>query len=623
MSHPDTTRHTLLAAALLAAAGLPLAAQSAADHGWRPVGNTLRLLGLPSPAGGPVERLWFSADGQLHLMLGDGRRFVTSDWESWAPSTQSPPPAVAAVPAGRLEDGAAVHVAATPGGLVYAGGTHLYRSTDQGRSWENLTEWQGDSLLGGRIRDIAPDPGDNGRVAVATSAGIWLTHDGGRVWIGLNEGLPNLPVRSFVSLPQNGRHLQVAVAAGDGTEVVEWVPGQRAGWVRAGRPDPGRALRARLSEILGAGVLAAARTSDGAVYAGENGQIRASLDDGRTWRVFSVEGAAVERFWVDPIDSRTALAALRPGRVLRTLNGGAWWDDITANLAAGIVYGLAAERDTGVIYAATEQGLFWTVSDLRAPSPATPWRRAEGLPGPAAVRDAALDEAGVRLFAAVDGYGVWVAPAPHRALRPTAVHTADFGLRPAAPGALVSVVGATSTDATAGGRPAAVLSAGLQETQLQIPFDVAGDSLSLRLLASPAPHSFNLPLRVTSPAVLTDRDGTPMLLDAESGLPLDAANPGRPGMTVQILASGLGRVDPDWPTGHAAPLEAPPRVRAHVRVLLDGVELPVLQATLAPGYVGYYLVEVRLPDFLDSGLSSLVVEAAGNASPPAGIHLDQ
>jgi uncharacterized protein (TIGR03437 family) len=58
-------------------------------------------------------------------------------------------------------------------------------------------------------------------------------------------------------------------------------------------------------------------------------------------------------------------------------------------------------------------------------------------------------------------------------------------------------------------------------------------------------------------------------------------------------------------------------------VLLDGLDLPVLRATLAPGYIGYYLVEVRLPAFLDTGISALVVDAGGNVSPPAGIHLDQ
>jgi uncharacterized protein (TIGR03437 family) len=143
---------------------------------------------------------------------------------------------------------------------------------------------------------------------------------------------------------------------------------------------------------------------------------------------------------------------------------------------------------------------------------------------------------------------------------------------------------------------------------------VAGDSLRLSLGGGPL--SFELPLRASSPAILTDRDGTPMLFDAETGLPLDAANPGRPGMAIQILATGLGRVDPDWPAGLPAPLDAPPRVRARVRVLLDGAELQVLAATLAPGYTGYYLIEARLPEFVDSGL-------AGNASPPADIHLEQ
>jgi uncharacterized protein (TIGR03437 family) len=185
------------------------------------------------------------------------------------------------------------------------------------------------------------------------------------------------------------------------------------------------------------------------------------------------------------------------------------------------------------------------------------------------------------------------------------------------------VVGAEAIEASAAGRPAAVLAAAEGETQLQIPFDVTGDLLRLALPASAAAWSVDLPLRAAAPAILADRDGAPVLLEAESGMPLDAANPGRPGMTVQILATGLGRVDPDWPAGMAAPLEAPPSVRARVRVLLDGQALPVLSATLAPGYIGYYLVEARLPEFVDSGLARLALEADGNLSPAVTVHLDQ
>jgi uncharacterized protein (TIGR03437 family) len=632
VSHLDTVwtgrRPRVVAAGIWLAAAVTLLGQTAPAPDWRPVGNTLRLLGLPSPAGGPVERLWFSAEGRLHLRLSDGRQFATSDWETWVPSTTEAPAVAAIAPAGRLEEGAPLRRMLTASGWVYAAGQHLYRSADDGRTWENLTEWQGESLLGGRIRDLAPDPGAADRVAVAADTGIWLTHDAGRTWIGLNEGLPNLPVRALIELPENGRRLRVAVASGDATDIVEWIPGQKAGWVRVSEADPRRMLQDRAGAALGRAVTAAAGAGEVLYAGGSDGQIFSTRDRGAEWRVFAIGDARVERFWVDEADNRVALAALRPtgegrGRVLRTLNGGVWWDDLTADLPAGAVFGLTADRETGAIYAATDRGLYWTVNDLRAPAPATAWKPVAGLPGPAAVRDAALDRAGVRLFVAVEGFGVRVAAAPHRMLRPAAVHTADFGMRPAAPGALMSVFGTGADEAAAGGRPAAVLSSEPGETQLQIPFDVSGDTLRLALTGPPGALDFDLPLRETAPAVLTDRDGTPLLLDAESGMPVDAANPGRPGMVIQILATGLGRVDPDWPAGLPAPLEAPPSVRAPVRVLLDGFDLPVLRATLAPGYIGYYLVEVRLPAFLDTGISALVVDAGGNVSPPAGIHLDQ
>ena len=271
------------------AAWIPAAAQNAPEPAWRPVGNTLRLLGLPSPAGGPVERLWFSADGRLHLELAGGRAFVTRDWETWAVSAEAAPPRLGALRSTRLEAGRPVWEVAAPSGYLYAGGAHLYRSADQGRTWANLTEWQGESLLGAAVRDIAPDPGDDQRVAVATSTGIWLTHDGGRTWIGLNEGLPNLPVRRLVQLPEGGRRLRVAVAAGEGEQVLDWIPGQRAGWAPAREGDAREALRGRLSARFGVEVAAAAAAGEVTYAATPGGVLRSSVDGGRTWRTFTFE----------------------------------------------------------------------------------------------------------------------------------------------------------------------------------------------------------------------------------------------------------------------------------------------------------------------------------------------
>lgn len=85
------------------------------------------------------------------------------------------------------------------------------------------------------------------------------------------------------------------------------------------------------------------------------------------------------------------------------------------------------------------------------------------------------------------------------------------------------------------------------ESQIQVPFEAAGGRQTL-----------GVPLRDASPAVFVDRDGAPMLLDAMT--------PARSDARIQILATGLGRVQPAWPTGLAAPLGSPPRVVAPVKV---------------------------------------------------------
>jgi uncharacterized protein (TIGR03437 family) len=105
-----------------------------------------------------------------------------------------------------------------------------------------------------------------------------------------------------------------------------------------------------------------------------------------------------------------------------------------------------------------------------------------------------------------------------------------------------------------------------------------------------------------------------MLIDAESGLLLDASRPARPNMRVQILATGLGRVSPDWPTGVPAPLSNPPHVNATVHAWLDREPVEVSQATLASGYTGMYVVEVRVPSVVNAGPAELYVDADGHES---------
>jgi uncharacterized protein (TIGR03437 family) len=111
-------------------------------------------------------------------------------------------------------------------------------------------------------------------------------------------------------------------------------------------------------------------------------------------------------------------------------------------------------------------------------------------------------------------------------------------------------------------------------------------------------------------------------MDAETGVLLDANKPARANTRVQVLATGFGRVQPDWPTGMAAPLADPPRVAATVRANLDGVPLDVTQATLAPGYVGFYLIEIQLPQVVNTGPAELVLEAEGQQSNRVRLYVE-
>jgi uncharacterized protein (TIGR03437 family) len=139
--------------------------------------------------------------------------------------------------------------------------------------------------------------------------------------------------------------------------------------------------------------------------------------------------------------------------------------------------------------------------------------------------------------------------------------------------------------------------------------------VSLALDTSTGPVRVELQMQPVSPAIFVGPDGAPMLYDADSGLPLDGRNLARSGGRIQIFATGLGRVQPDWPAGMPTPLQgAPHAVTAPVKAFLDGVSVPVTRAALAPGYIGFYLIEVQLPVIANFGGAQLHISADGQES---------
>jgi len=600
---------------------------------WRHIGNAAIDLPLPSVATGPVDRVWYSGDGSvLYARTVSGRIFQTSDFDQWqrvtdakvaAPSRENPP--AASLPEPQLR--AAAQVAGSS--RLYAVGHDAYRSEDGGISWSNLTGYKQASILGGQLSDVAASPRDPDDVVVAASSGVWRSLDGGLSWAGLNQSLPNLPTGRLVSVPSGSHGVQVALAGG--VAQVEWAPGEKTAWklVDSSAVQREMATKNALSLELKRSTTAIA-TAKEFIYTGDSeGRLAVSPDGGASWpqqfKLADVVGA-VSAIWVDPNDARIAIAVFgarpgvapeqsKPAYILRTMNGGIYWDDVTANLpVSAVAHGVTADRVSGAMYVATDAGVFFSMTDLAAAGRPTLWTALSGNLPAAAAMDVKLDSGANQLYVALDGYGVYAAIAPHRFRDARVVSAADYSSRPAAPGALLSVLGTKVESARSANQVVPILAASDTASQIQVPFEAKGPNVSIALEAASGRYTVGLPLQNVSPAIFVDPEGTPLIMDAETGILLDANRLARANTRVQVLATGFGRVQPDWPTGMAAPLADPPRVMATVRANLDSIPLEVTQATLAPGYVGFYLIEIQLPQIVNAGPAELVLEAEGQQS---------
>jgi len=627
------TAPILIATLLLAGVGVAQTPQPSTN--WRHIGNWVVEESLAGPASGPVDRVWYSQDGAtLFVKTSSGRLYQTTDFENWRPSTATPPPAPASALVPRLpEPNAQARMQPAERVRVYAFGNFVYRSDDGGANWENLTVYRHASIVGAGLRDLAIAPRNGDELVVAGDAGVFRSADGGLSWSSLNEGLPNLPATRLLNLPAGDQGITLALT---NDEAVEWPPGDKEAWLPTDNTSLANEsqLRNALGSFRNAAVTALAIAGD-FVYTGmQDGTIWVSADRGVTWRTFSLGGSGrVERFWVDPADPRVALAGLgasppnpfaqfTPVHVLHTINGGTFWDDFTANLPDVPAHGVAADRASGALYVATDRGVFLTYADLASLGGAQPWTALSGLPT-AAAADVKLDAQGNQLWAAIDGYGVFATLAPHRLRDPRVVSAADFVARAVAPGSLISILGAGVDSAHAGDWSAPVLASTATESQVQVPFEARGTSISFTASANGKNLTWPaVPLAPVVPVVFVDRDGSPMLLDADNGVMLDAMNPARSGARIQILATGLGRVTPDWPTGLAAPLENSPRVAGAVHAYLDRAPVEVTRAVLAPGYIGFYLVEIVVPKLVNYGPAELYIDVDGSSSNRVRVYIE-
>ena len=583
------------------------------DLGWKRVGGTTINRGLAGPSTGPVRNLWYNDKGSgLVVQTASGRVLETSDFQHWrlnAGTSQVAPLSEISQSPSIPEPGARVQ--AVSNRLYATGAENIYASDDGGRTWLNLTGFNGRSIIGEGFTALGVSPNDPKDVSAANAQGVWRSLDGGLSWHSLNEDLPNLPVRRL-----SGR--RSLVMADDSQVVLEggkWKPAASA------VADPETELMTRASRP-GLRISTATQAS-GIAYSGSaDGRLYTSRDGGGTWTEAPQSvGAPVSRIWVDAGRPQTALA-IAGSRIFRTVNAGLFWDDVTGALPQTRIHALAADRSASVIYAATDRGVLTASLSLDEAGPAaTAWRSINRNLPAAAAWDLRLNPDNT-LTVALDGYGVFETQAPHRSRAVRLVNAADMSDRAAAPGSLLTVLNAGVIQARANLLAYPVIATSELSSQLQVPFEAAAGSYQIAL--NGADGGWTLPVNVkdASPAIFVDSEGAPLLVDSTSGLVMDTNVAVRAGASVSLLAAGLGRVAPEWPAGIPAPFDAPPAVVGAVTAWLDGIPVEVSRATLAPGYVGYYSVELKLPRIVNRGAADLRLVMNGQESNHVRLYIE-
>jgi len=231
----------------------------------------------------------------------------------------------------------------------------------------------------------------------------------------------------------------------------------------------------------------------------------------------------------------------------------------------------------------------------------------------------------------------------------TAVNAADYSYD-TSPGALVSIFGdglapelqvastlplpttlaGTSVEATNGNQkvllPLIMVSPG--QINAQLPYDL-GFGITIRVKTANGearPYTFRLNRR--APKLFTwnqDGKGPAVVTHAADNSPVEPDNPVQSGEWITIWANSLGEVNPPIRAGEGAndgsedhPLN---RVTGHVRVLIGGQEAEVSYAGLAPYQAGLYQINVRAPDFEQSGVVEIKIivdeiESQGSLTMP-------
>ncbi|MBI1792008.1 MAG: hypothetical protein HYR60_31155 [Acidobacteria bacterium] len=206
--------------------------------------------------------------------------------------------------------------------------------------------------------------------------------------------------------------------------------------------------------------------------------------------------------------------------------------------------------------------------------------------------------------------------------------------RPVAPGGLISVRGSDLSPIniatreiplptalgesclTVNGQVIPLLFVSSSQINAQLPFTVDGNATMVLRTPGGVSDNLNFFVQPTAPAVFRsgtagEDTGIPLVVRAQNNTIVTLANPVHKGDDLTIYATGLGRTSPAIDAGIPAPADDPALALVPPTVLLDGAELAVGYAGLAPGQIGVYQINVKVPHGVSQGLQIPLVIKQG------------
>lgn len=175
------------------------------------------------------------------------------------------------------------------------------------------------------------------------------------------------------------------------------------------------------------------------------------------------------------------------------------------------------------------------------------------------------------------------------------------------------------------GKPAPITRVSPTRITVQAPFDLTGQLTEVQVMNNgEASNKVTTYVTTSAPGVFTNPAGGigySVAFHADQS-PVTTANPARSGETVTVHVAGLGPVDPAVVEG--APVPDPPSIVTQpVDAYFDGRKGVMKQATLAPGLIGVYALQVEVPSgltedaYLDIATPDAYTSMAGIAIGPS------